>query len=285
MLKPTLSLTEQIALLRSRGLQFKDETGAKKVLSEYNYYRLNYYFHCYYNALNRFPEGTDFSDIFCVCQNDIWFRGEIRNVLELIEIRLRTEIAYHLGMEHGSAVFYEQNCFSDYQIFMDLNSAFQKEVQRNRNDACIRHHIKCYEGRFPIWVVVEYLSFSSISKLFGNLIVSDKRYIARNRYGFDERLVSNWFHVLSVLRNISAHYGPLYQRSFLVRPMIPKAVQTLHRIDNSALFSQIMLIAWLLQPDQKANFIDSICQRSNEVFSFKLSDYGFPSNWEHIIQE
>ena len=45
----------------------------------------------------------------------------------------------------------------------------------------IGHHNNKYGGQFPIWVAVEVISFSPLSKLYSNLKNEDKRHIA-NEY-------------------------------------------------------------------------------------------------------
>ena len=87
-------------------------------------------------------------------------------------------------------------------------------------DPVISHHNNHYGGLFPIWVVVEYLSFNSISKFYGNLLENDKKIIAKNMFDVNESYLESWLHSLSVMRNICAHFGYVYRRKFSVRPRL-----------------------------------------------------------------
>jgi abortive infection bacteriophage resistance protein len=73
-------------------------------------------------------------------------------------------------------------------------------------------------------VVIEFLSFNTLSKYYGNLQERDKKAIACNSFRINDYMLGQWSHVLSVLRNTCAHYGYLYRREYPLRPIMAKSI-------------------------------------------------------------
>ena len=185
-------------------------------------------------------------------------------------------------MNYGSGAFYNKKLYLNEGYWQDILKNFQNEIERNHTDPVIIHHQHSYNGKFPIWVVVEYLSFNNISKLFSNLQDPDKKYIAINFYNMNEMVLKQWFHALSVFRNICAHYGYLYKRTYPLSPRIlSKYGQELK--DNKSLFSILLAIKELTDISVFQNLIQEIIKKSKLTNSFLLADYGFPNNWQELL--
>ncbi len=281
-LKPPLTIEEQIALLQSRGMIISQPQQAEAFLLNNNYYRLNIYFHKFMGENEQFHENTRFEHIVEVYKNDQWLRNRLLSVLEPIEIGMRSQVAYHLAMKYGADCFYRQENFRDSKIYSALVTLFSKEITRNKKDPVIRHHRKVYAGQYPIWVVVEYLSFNSVSRLFSNLHTEDMKDIAGSTFGINEDFLAQWLHVLSVLRNICAHYGYLFERRFSLRPRLMKEFGW-DRAKNDRLFAQMLTIKKLTSSEDWNPFIRDIQQIDDRRASFSLEPYGFPSNWKDYL--
>jgi len=206
-LKPALTIDEQIKVLRSRGLIIDNLEETRCFLQSNQYYRLNIYFHKFMDIDDHFKEQTNIQQILAYYKNDRWLRNKILLLLEEIEVKAKTQIAYYLGTNYGSNAFYKNELYKVTSYQDKIIRTFNLEKLRNKKDPVILHHIQKYSGKFPIWVIVEYLTFNSISKYYRNLQEKDKKNIAEEGYGLHETLYENWLHVLSVLRNICAHYG------------------------------------------------------------------------------
>ncbi len=96
-LKPALSIQDQIALLRTRGMIIDSETTAATFLASNHYYRLNIYFHKLMDSPDHFREGTQFSKVMAIYGNDSWLRNKILTILEPIEVKTRTQVSHYLG--------------------------------------------------------------------------------------------------------------------------------------------------------------------------------------------
>lgn len=59
-MKPPKTISEQIEILKSRGLLFKDESFAEKTLSRLNYYTFSGYLHDFKESEDKYQDGPDF---------------------------------------------------------------------------------------------------------------------------------------------------------------------------------------------------------------------------------
>lgn len=100
--KPTLSVVNQIALLRQRGLVISDASKASHYLQTIGYYRLSAYFLPYQKAQDLFcPEAT-FNDALELYLFDKRLRMLVMDALERIEIGVRTTISNEMSSDYGS---------------------------------------------------------------------------------------------------------------------------------------------------------------------------------------
>ena len=277
-LKPPLSIQDQIALLRKRGMIIDNNARAAEFLASNQYYRLNIYFHKLMDSPNHFRYGSNFDTLMAIYANDSWLRNRILTLLEPIEIRMRAQISYYLGITYGSDAFYHIQLSKNEVFRQQIIDSFLKEIARNSGDPVIRHHNFIYGSRYPIWVVIEYLSFNALSKYYSNLREPDKKQIARQSYQMNDYFLGNWLHVLSVLRNVCAHYGYLYGREYTLRPKLLREFNW-DPTKNNHLFAMCLVMRRLSPRTTWDNFINTVGEREKSNPSFQLIDYGFPENW------
>jgi len=215
-LKPALKIEGQLSLLQKKGLIIKDTDEEHLFLRENNYYRLNVYFHLLMDSSDHFPDNLSLLQVKEIYDSDSFLRHQIFSLLEPIEVGIKTKMAYYLGNQYGSSAFYMKEIYKSPWIYDQILNVFWHEISRSEKDPVVAHHYMNYSGYFPIWVIVEYLSFNTISKLFGNLKNDDQKKIAGSFNSINERLFENWIHSLSVCRNICAHFGYLFKRSYAV---------------------------------------------------------------------
>jgi abortive infection bacteriophage resistance protein len=281
-LKPALSIHEQIELLRQRGMIVDDEKQAVIFLQSNHYYRLNIYFHKFMDSQDHYMEGTKFSQVMSTYQNDRWMRNRMLYVLEPIEINFRTQVSHYLAMTYGADAFYQEKIFKDTAKYAEVFDNFSTEIARNKKDPVVVHHQKKYDVRFPIWVVIEFLSFNTLSKLYKNLLEPDKKAIAQKWNNTNDYLLGQWMHVMSIQRNICAHYGYLYRRVYPIRPIIAKSFKWDPGQDNE-LFAIFLVMKYLSERRIWQGFVDEILVYEKQNPSFDLKEYGFPSNWRSYL--
>lgn len=278
-LKQPKTFHDQINLLRDRGMIIECEKIAEYFLSQNNYYHLNIYFHKFMDAKDHFREGTSFSHIIGIYRNDSWLRNKILTVLEPIEIRIQTQIAHHLGIKYGADALYRKDIYRNETTYSKNIERILKQLERRASEPIIKHHKVNYGGLFPIWVVVEFLSFSMLSKFYNSLNGKDRKEIAKQSYCIDDSLLSNWLQSLCVLRNICAHYGYLYKRRYPTPLKIENSISK-NILRNNELFAYFLAIKRLSEKEAWSLFISQIDNFKIASSTFRLMDYGFQVDWK-----
>ncbi len=120
--------------------------------------------------------------------------------------------------KYNSEFYLDINIFQNPKFYFGFISSINRCIAQSRSELFVKHHLEKYKGRFPFWVLTEMLSFSNISKLFKNINTADKKEFSRTYYSYDSEIFENWIQYFSVIRNICAHYGRLYNKNLL--PMI-----------------------------------------------------------------
>ena len=103
--KPPLSVSDQINLLRQRGLQVSDISKATHYLSTIGYYRLKLYTYPFQDRIYStftFVSGTTFDQILDLYYFDESLRILVFQALRKIEIALRIQLVNQLALAYGS---------------------------------------------------------------------------------------------------------------------------------------------------------------------------------------
>lgn len=290
--KPFKSINDQIELLRSRGLLIPDKEKAKLLLYRHNYYRLSGYT-LTLREKDKFCEGVTLDDVMQIYFFDSELRGILLSALEHVEISLRTSIGYHHSKLYGPLGYINSKLFTDKNHHDNFMTHFKKSLRENeRNEIFIRHHKANRDNEFPIWVVVEVLSFGTLSKLFKIMNKEVNQDICREKYNnISHYFISSWMHCLSILRNICAHRARLYNRNFSMGPRFCREDKEMFinmgyentKIGKS-LFFYLFILAKVVDDQEVWNTttdkIDTILKKYPFV---KVSCLGFPPNWKEVL--
>jgi abortive infection bacteriophage resistance protein len=113
--KPAYTISDQIALLKQRGMLFKDETQANDRLKNVSYYRLKGYWWDAQSdiSLHTFLPGTFFEDIPARYDFDRKLRQILFGGIEQIEIAIRTKLIYHLSIAYGGLWYLNTALFNN----------------------------------------------------------------------------------------------------------------------------------------------------------------------------
>lgn len=104
--KPYLPVSDQLALIKSRGMIISDDALAEAYLNRIGYYRLSGYWYPYRESGgtgaslavgDKFRTGTKFSEVVELYVFDKKLRLLMMDVIERIEIALRVQITLELG--------------------------------------------------------------------------------------------------------------------------------------------------------------------------------------------
>lgn len=269
--KSATTVSEQIGLLRSRGMRL-DEEFARQWLTNVSYYRLSGY---WYPARrtgrdgsveDTFTSGSDFADVVALYEADRKLRTLIHDGIERVEVALRTRLIDVLSA--GGPLGYQDPCWFresfDHSRWLEI--AEKRLGRAKRHSAPVKHYSENYGGEFPIWVLAEVLDFADISRLFEGLkkdhqlevaeslgVRIDLGSLSRNqrRKAAVQSPLVRWMEQLTVIRNVCAHHGRLWNKSFVPAPSTAmRTVHSLRRIpenQSERLYGALIVMAHLLR--------------------------------------
>ena len=227
--KPHLSLEEQVALLRARGM-LGDPARMRAKLRFSNYHRLAAYWHTFREFDDTFRPSTTFDDIWRVYVFDRRLRLVVLDAIERLEVALRTQIALHHSREFGPFGYAEQpeslpgmSESARAQLHSKVRDAFQRAC--DHGDPYFRHFSTKYGDLHehpPIWAAVELLEFGPLIGLYKSLPVALRREVSGSM-GLPRAILASWLESLRATRNICAHHGRLWNRVLGLRPKEPPA--------------------------------------------------------------
>jgi len=216
--KPT-TIEEQIALLKSRGLEISSDSEATHFLSHISYYRLGEYWHSMQSdkETHVFKPNSNFEDVVALYCFDRELRLLIFDTIEKIEISLRTKLTYHLSHEYDPWWFQNFEHFTDSRALVKTLASIEEELSRSK-DPVLKNHFNKHkdDSRFPpAWKTLEHTSFGSLSKLYGNLkhTVKSKDLIAVEYGAVNHTYLPSWLQSIAQIRNYCAHHARLWNRN------------------------------------------------------------------------
>ena len=230
--KKALTVTEQVAQLQERGLLIKHPRIAEKYLLNISYYRLGEYWYVMQQDKEKhiFKPNSTFEDVIALYNFDAELRLLLFDVIEKIEISLRTKLIYYVSHEIDPWWFQNFELFIDSKALVKTLSNLEAEIERTK-DVSIKNHKKKHkdDGRFPpAWKSLEQTSFGALSKLYGNLKnnVASKDIIAKEFGAVNHTYLPSWLQSISQIRNFCAHHSRLWNRN------LPSTVKMLSKPPN-----------------------------------------------------
>lgn len=227
--KKATTIDEQINLLKTRGLEILSSDEAEHHLSHISYYRLGEYWYSMQSdkVTHLFKPNSRFSDVIALYRFDSELRSLIFDVIEKIEISLRTKLIYHLSHEYDPWWFQNFDLFSNSRALVITLASLDEEITRTK-DVPIKNHLKKYDDdlRFPpAWKSLEQTSFGSLSKLYGNLkhTVKSKDIIAKEYGAVNHIYLPSWLQSIAQIRNYCAHHSRLWNKNLPGAPKLLSA--------------------------------------------------------------
>ncbi|MBK5210614.1 MAG: Abi family protein [Flavobacteriaceae bacterium] len=223
--KKAFTIQEQIEQLQKRGLNITKEDNIEHCLSHISYYRLGeYWFSMQSDKINHiFKENSTFKDVIALYNFDTELKILLFEIIEKIEISLRTKLIYHLSHEYGPWWFQNFDLFIDSRELVKTLANLEEELNRSK-EVTIKNHFKNHKAdlRFPpSWKSLEQTSFGSLSKLYGNLknTIKSKDTIAVEFGAVNHTYLPSWLQSIAQIRNYCAHHSRLWNKNL---PGTPK---------------------------------------------------------------
>lgn len=232
--KKAFTLTQQVAQLQKRGLLIKHPRIAEKYLINISYYRLGEYWYVMQQDKKKhiFKPHSTFEDVIALYNFDAELRLLLFDVIEKIEISLRTKLIYYVSHEIDPWWFQNKSCFLNKQFFQESLMALKKEVKRSqKKDVTLKKHYKKYKDEKlpPAWKTIEHTSLGNLSKMYRNLDnkIKSKKTIAKDFGAVNHTYLPSWLQSIAQVRNICAHHSRLWNRN------LPSTVKLLPKPPNA----------------------------------------------------
>jgi len=304
LMKEFKTIDEQVEILRSRGLIIKNEDKLKRYLLNYNYYRLSGYSLKYRNK-DTFKSYVYDEHLYQAFECDEEMRLALFDLCFRVEMKLKTSIAYVLG-ESGALSYLDDSNYNSLNTFDSVLGCYEKDKILNqafeyvkKNNAMIYdHHRTKYNGKYPIWVIIHFLSFGDTIKYFELLKDIDKNKIiidfSKNIFSindFDQCMIA-----INCLRNACAHGDRLINKG--LSRQIPKYcfdykcfthlknVSGLYQKNSTNVYGYIIALVELLtdEKDVLNEFYNKLVLIFEKYYLIKTDDYGLVGEWGKNIK-
>lgn len=225
--KQPISLADQMAILKNRGLLFDDEQAAIEFLKIISYFRLaNYWRPLECDKANHvFKPNSKFENVITLYNFDKELRSLLFSAIQSIEIALRTKTIQTISSNYGAFWFADVSLFSNTAIYVKCLANIKNELKRSKEDFLIEHFAKYDNPPYPpAWKTLEVSSFGTLSKLYCNLSDNNLKKQIAKELGLPQHIyLESWIKSLSVLRNCIAHHARIWNRKYPWKPQLPKS--------------------------------------------------------------
>ncbi|MDR1054595.1 MAG: Abi family protein, partial [Prevotellaceae bacterium] len=226
--KPAYTIADQIALLKQRGMIFKDEAQAYNRLQNISYYRLKGYWWDMQSdtTLHLFHPGVCFEDVLDRYDFDRKLRLILFGGIEWIEIAMRTSLTYYLSLAYGGLWYLNPALFEiapkikngvSKTTHLHTLDELQKEFTRSQ-ELFIKDHQRRYPGQpADAWKILEVASMGTLSKLYKSIKINlPEKGVIANKMGVNSpHVFSGWLESIAYIRNIIAHHSRLWSRTMV----------------------------------------------------------------------
>ena len=279
-MKSAKSISEQIEFLKSKNLIFKNEVKATQFILQNSYYRLAGYWRKYQinsdKGKTNFIDNTTFEKIVDIYELDASLGNLLQKGLRVFEVCFRSKFAYYTTHSEpiGQFLYLQQNSYNskvtEKEKPEDLLIKINKEL--NRPNEKFAKHYQVTNKQISIWVAIELLTFSTMSRIYSRWINRD----INKKISGDFKLFKSYESSINIirclvdLRNLCAHQARLWNKRLAVE-VIDK--QYLQKFGPSNKESQWRIISILMalvdEINQNINYSNSVmnlCKQNEEFY-------------------
>lgn len=315
-MKEFKTYSEQLELLKSRGIIVEDVDFALKKLKEENYFNIiNGYKDLFLDKNSveeRYIENVKFEEIYALYDFDRVLRNILFKPILKVESILRSLIAYNFSEKYGqdnylkfsNFEFYDSNFYNKemvdnrammiQKLLANLQSDIASSVSKK---AYINHYVVNY-GFVPLWVLVNAITIGRLSQFYTLMKQSERVKIAQY-WNVQEKDLKQYIKLLAFYRNLCAHDERIFNSSlddFFINDTIYHEKIDVEKKDGryikgkNDLFALVIVLKILLPDDDFVNLTNKLYGRMKSL-SLKINSIdpniifesmGFPKHWNKI---
>ena len=230
--KPHKTYTEQLAVLKDRGMLVENDGAALALLKRAGYYTLSGYSHTFRRKVvdgsrsERFREGTTFESIHALWSFDNRLRAATFASIQTVETHLRALLGYSLGavdpLIHTKPELLSISRANDYRVW---SAKLKTKVEDSREDFVI-HHRDNRENVIPVWVAVDVLDWGGLSYLYSFMPIREREAVAAH-FELSAAQLLSWLRSLNTVRNVCAHHSRFFNRHYAISPKLTRPGENL----------------------------------------------------------
>ena len=292
MAKSFKTISEQIELLKERGLDIPDENTAYAFLLNNNYYRVSGYSLTLRNH-DVFNKTATFQNIIDIYSFDEKLRALLLYAIQRIEVKVKSVYAYYFTQKHGALGYLDSSHFTNKDEYDKIIAkSEQQKVNRKSHEPFLQHFIEELNENIPLWAYIDLFTISDISKFY-TISENDIQKAVAAQFGFNHKnatdIMRKYLHCMTILRNLCAHGSRIYNRLFITKPSLNKKELSYLREDdngnpdNSRAFGYILNIRRLLSEQEFAEFKSELFTLCDKFPFVDMRYYGFSENWQDIL--
>jgi len=295
-----------IPLLKSRGLIIRNEAQAVDYLSHIGYFRLSAYFRPLYrdskSRTHEFKEGATFERAMELYRFDRKLRLLVFNEIEKIEVALRGALSNTVSDGYGDVFWITKRESYDnrpYKIkkkngevvearfdFDDTLGRISGEIDKSKEDFIKQFRRRYSDPYPPAWMIVEILPFGSLCMIYRNIRDNGLQKQIAGQFELPVGVFSNWFEVLTNLRNMCCHHARMWDKEISIDPAYPKNRKEAFvsneggRLKTHNLYIRLAIIKYLLGYVSPANTFTTKLKALLDKYNPDIAAMGFPEGWE-----
>lgn len=267
-------------------MSIPDIPRAKHYLTFISYYRLSGYFRYFVDPqkpkTERFHDDATFERVLDLYIFDRHLRTLILDALERIEVAVKASFSNAGSLNDGPFWICNADNFDrgkHEQIMKILSDAAAPEMEKQKHTFLAHFYKKYANPHPPSWMLMETLSFGAVSKLYKFAKGSHRKPVA-DHFSLQHDVMGSWLHTLVFARNVSAHHCRVWNRTFTIKPKIPKQYQDWPASSQDKLYVACSIIQHMMNVIADGSgwgqrFRKLIEERPN----VPLRAMGFPDNW------
>lgn len=286
--KQPITLTDQINLLKRRGLIIDDEAETIAILERISYFRLASYWRPMEQdkVQHVFKPNSHFSNVLTLYRFDSELKSLVFNSIQRIEIAVRTRMIQQFSMKYGSFWFMDKQLFTSEEIFQKNLTGLRNAVERSIEDFVLEHFQRYDDPDMPpAWKSLELATLGILSRMYSNFADNSvKKQVARSFTIPQHKFMRNWLENLTIIRNVCAHHARLWNRSFVIQLRLPHHLSGSWISDfnfpEERLYPQLCCIAyWLRAIDPQSTFVADFKALLEKYPTVDAAAMGFPKGW------
>ncbi len=275
-MKQALTVEEQIAKLKNRGMIFDDEEKAKEILSDVGYYRLGFYsfpfektFPKLKNRNHQLVKGTTFKSVVELYYFDWDLRRILVNALNRIEVNIRTSITYIVSNYYKEfPTWFIEPTVMENSFIENFDTTVYKQIEEN---PIIKRHQKEHREKYaPAWKSLEFMTIGNICHLYKSIKDEKVKELVSKKYGCSVSIFINYLDNIRLTRNKCAHGGCLYNVTLPLGVKIhPAGIKKASRQYIGGLIGVIHYVLGFISPNRQKELEEEINALMNKKRSFE----------------